>query len=212
MRFSSDLDGAIADYTRLMQLDPNFINSRFRIDVASAYARRGDLKRKQGDITGALTDLDRALQLDPNNSEYIRRAEAAASNPSQRSELPLKVKGGTFVVPVEINGAITLDFIVDSGAADVVMPADVVSTLLRSGSIKPSDFIGSQTYILADGSESPSNVFIIRSLKVGNVLIKDVRCSIASATATPLLGQSFLGNFKSWSIDNSKHELNLERP
>jgi Aspartyl protease len=66
--------------------------------------------------------------------------------------------GGTFEVPVEINGAITLNFVIDSGAADVTIPADVVSTLIRMGTIKPSDFIGRQTYVLADGSESPSSI------------------------------------------------------
>ena len=36
------------------------------------------------------------------------------------------------MVPVQINGAITLDFTVDSGAADVSVPADVFSTLART--------------------------------------------------------------------------------
>ena len=39
----------------------------------------------------------------------------------------MQIEGGTYVVPVLINDAITLDFVVDSGAADVSIPADVVS-------------------------------------------------------------------------------------
>ena len=38
---------------------------------------------------------------------------------------------GSFVVPVLVNGEITLNFIVDSGAADVSIPGDVVSTLIE---------------------------------------------------------------------------------
>jgi hypothetical protein len=76
--------------------------------------------------------------------------------------------GGTFAVPVVINGAIALDFIVDSGAADVSIPADVVITLMRTGTIKESDFLGQKTYMLADGSKVPSQTFRIRSLKVGD--------------------------------------------
>jgi hypothetical protein len=34
----------------------------------------------------------------------------------------MRTKGGTYVVPVLINNAITLDFVVDSGAADVSIP------------------------------------------------------------------------------------------
>jgi hypothetical protein len=55
---------------------------------------------------------------------------------------PLKKVGGTFVVPVEINGAIVLDFTIDSGAADVSVPADVFSTLTRTGTIRDIDVIG----------------------------------------------------------------------
>jgi hypothetical protein len=40
---------------------------------------------------------------------------------------------GILVVPVEINGAVTLDFAVDSGAAYVSVPAGVFSTLKHAG-------------------------------------------------------------------------------
>ena len=48
----------------------------------------------------------------------------------------------TFVVPVLINNAITLDFVVDSGATDVSIPEDVVITLMRAGTIQAADFRG----------------------------------------------------------------------
>lgn len=48
----------------------------------------------------------------------------------------MKDDGGVFVVPVEINSAITLDFVVDSGASDVSIPADVVSVLIRKHMIQ----------------------------------------------------------------------------
>ncbi len=113
-------------------------------------------------------------------------------------------------MPVQINDAITLDFAVDSGAADVSVPADVFSTLVRTGTIKDSDIIGEQTYVLADGSESKSVAFTIRSLKVGDKVVENVRGSVVSARGTLLLGQSFLERFKSWSLDNNKHALLLE--
>ena len=73
-----------------------------------------------------------------------------------RTVVPLISQGGTFTVPVTINGQLTLDFVVDSGAADVSMPADVVMTLVRTGTISDQDFLGKQTYQLADGSTVPS--------------------------------------------------------
>jgi clan AA aspartic protease (TIGR02281 family) len=122
----------------------------------------------------------------------------------------LHTLGGTFVVPVAINGAITLNFIVDSGASDVTVPSDVVGTLMRTGTLQRSDFIGTQTYVLADGSQSPSNTFVIKSLKLGDALVENVKGSISPAAGDLLLGQSFLQRFKSWSIDNKKQVLVLE--
>jgi hypothetical protein len=104
----------------------------------------------------------------------------------------------------------TLDFVIDSGASDVSVPADVVSTLMRAGTIKETDFIGKQTYILADGSKSQSTTFLIRSLRVGDTVLENVNGSVASSRGSLLLGQSFLKRFKSWSIDNTKQELLLE--
>jgi clan AA aspartic protease (TIGR02281 family) len=134
------------------------------------------------------------------------------SPPSESSPagVALKKAGGTFVVPVEINGAITLDFTVDSGAADVTVPFDVYSTLMRQGTIKDSDFIREQTYVLADGSTSRSFTFAIRSLTVGDIVVENVTGSVAPMQGGLLLGQSFLEHFKSWKIDNTNHVLLLE--
>ena len=99
---------------------------------------------------------------------------------------------------------------VDSGAADVNIPQDVVTTLMRTGTLKKSDFLGQRIYVLADGSKIPSQTFRIRSMKVGDRIVENVTGSVASTEGVLLLGQSFLGRFKSWSIDNGKHVLLLE--
>jgi predicted aspartyl protease len=103
-----------------------------------------------------------------------------------------------------------LDFIVDSGAADVSIPADVFSTLIRTGTIKATDLLEQKHYQLADGSIVPSQTFRIRSLKVGKKVLENVTGSVASAKGSLLLGQSFLSRFKSWSVDNAKHALVFE--
>jgi predicted aspartyl protease len=140
------------------------------------------------------------------------RAFPPAPKPSTGASIsvPLQNKGGTYVVPVLINGAITLDFVVDSGATDVSIPADVVMTLFRTGTLESPDFIGSKTYRLADGSTVPSATFRIRFLTVGNVKIEDVTAGVAPVEGSLLLGQSFLTRFKSWSIDNVRQALVLE--
>ena len=84
-------------------------------------------------------------------------------------------------------------------------------TLIRTGTIKDSDVIGEQTYVLADGSKSKSITFTIRSLKIGDTIVNNVKGSVATPHGMLLLGQSFLGRFKSWSVDNARRELVLEQ-
>lgn len=138
---------------------------------------------------------------------------AAATNgiqaANEKTFVSLQRAGGTYVVPVLINNAITLKFVIDSGAADVSIPADVFLTLVRTGTLQNNDFIGTQTYTLADGSIAPSATFRIRSLMVGNLVIENVTASIAPAAGPLLLGQSFLSRFNSWSIDNAREALVL---
>jgi clan AA aspartic protease (TIGR02281 family) len=132
--------------------------------------------------------------------------------PSGTEEIALRNNGGVYVVPVRINEAITLDFIVDSGASDVLIPADVAMTLARTGTIAPGDFIGDREYRVADGSTLKSERFILRELKVGDRVLSNVVASIGSVKGELLLGQSFLARFGSWSIDNDRHLLALGRP
>jgi clan AA aspartic protease (TIGR02281 family) len=128
---------------------------------------------------------------------------------SSGEEVLLKENRGIFVVPVEINGAMTLDFAVDSGASTVTIPTNVYNTLVRTGTINDSDIVGQGTILLADGSKSKLPVFRIRSLKVGDKTIKDVIATVLPLGGQLLLGQSFLTRFKSWSLDNKKHVLLL---
>jgi clan AA aspartic protease (TIGR02281 family) len=121
----------------------------------------------------------------------------------------LLIVGGAFYVPVTINGQLTLKFVVDTGASDVSIPADVVMTLVRTETITDADFLGKETYRMADGSTVPSQRFVIRSLKVGDKTLENVVGSIAPVAGGLLLGQSFLSRFKSWSIDNERQALIL---
>jgi hypothetical protein len=61
------------------------------------------------------------------------------------------------------------------------------------GNSQASDFLGKKTYVLADGSEVPSQAFRIRSLKVGNKVLENVNGSIES-----WLGKS--GQRDKWSF------------
>ena len=121
--------------------------------------------------------------------------------------LHLTREGGVLVLPVQINHSITLNFTIDSGASDVLIPQDVFSTLSRTGTITSKDMLASGTYELADGTRHQSRRFRIRSLEIGGLELKGITASVAPAGGSLLLGQSFLSHLPGWSIDNRSELL-----
>jgi clan AA aspartic protease (TIGR02281 family) len=170
-------------------------------------SRGGDLIVK---TIAQCSQLGNAVEASIPQTKVPPRAESYSPvRGSNQAIVPMISDGGTFAVPVTINNQITLKFVVDSGASDVSIPTDVVSTLVRTGTITDADFLGKQTYKLADGSTVPSQRFQIRSLKVGNRILENVTAGIAPIAGQLLLGQSFLKRFQSWSIDNGRSALIL---
>src|SRR5712691_5211674 len=122
-------------------------------------------------------------------------------------DVPLIKSGGVYELPVEVNGVITLNFILDTGASEVNIPAEVALTLYRAWTIRDTDFLPGQTYTLADGSTLKSSRFLLRSLKVGNYRMTNVPASIGPVLSPLLLGQSFLERLGTWGIDSQKQVL-----
>jgi len=114
---------------------------------------------------------------------------------------------GAFVVPVVLNGVITAKFIVDSGAADVSITEDMVSALMKSGTMTGADLLGSKAYMLADGTMLQGKIYRMASVRIGGMVMENVTVRIAAANSSLLLGQSFLRRLKSWSIDNARQVL-----
>lgn len=140
-----------------------------------------------------------------------QRAPAPAPSQSNAGTRVRMIReAGTFKIPVRINGVLELQFTVDSGASDVTIPVDVVTTLIRTGTIRDTDFVGEQTYRLADGSTIRSRTFRLRQLQVGDRTITNVLGSVASVDGSLLLGQSFLSRFQRVSFDYGQGVLVLE--
>lgn len=134
-------------------------------------------------------------------------AAALADDRPARQVVSMEPHDGAFVVPVVLNDVITAKFIVDSGCADVSIPEEVASTLLKSGTMTDADLLGSKTYLLADGSLVPSKIYRMASLRIGGMVMQNVTVRISAAKSSLLLGQSFLGRLKSWSMDNARQVM-----
>jgi len=154
-------------------------------------------------IRGALV-LALALAASP-----VSAAEMDGAAPRAQETIPIEAHDGAYVVPVLVNGVLPLKFIVDSGSADVSIPAEVASALKKLGTISGADLLGSKTYLLADGSKVSSEIYRIESLKIGDLVMQNVTVRVSAEKSSLLLGQSFLGRLKSWSVDNAKQVLIL---
>ena len=194
-RSQSNFDQAISDFSHALDLDKKW---------TAAYRERGLTYKLLGRSVQAAADLTTFDRLQPGDQEVaiaLREIGGPSqplpppadttprpSAPSDQSAGPAVIlmvpNGGTFAVPVTINGQLTLKFVVDSGASDVSIPADVVMTLLRTETITELDFLGKQVYRMADGSTVPSQQFVIRSLKVGDRVLENVTGSIASVAGS----------------------------
>lgn len=129
-----------------------------------------------------------------------------------KDEVRLQPYGGVFAVPVVINRAISIPFVLDTGATEVQLPAEVVLTLIRTGTLSEGDFIGASSYVLANGSTLRSPRFNIREMRVGEHVVRNVAASVGPAVSSEaLLGQSFLSKLPSWTLDNRRHVLVLAR-
>ncbi|MFZ0915883.1 MAG: tetratricopeptide repeat protein, partial [Candidatus Udaeobacter sp.] len=69
--FNGDRNGAIADLSRAIDLDPK---------SEPAVYRRGAFKLQKGDYDGAITDLTRAIELSPNTADYYNDRGLAKLN------------------------------------------------------------------------------------------------------------------------------------
>ena len=79
---SGDWEGAIADYTRAIELKPSF---------PDAYYNRGNAKQVKGDVGAALADFSKAIELKPDlAAAYNKRGEAkqAAEKETRLLETP----------------------------------------------------------------------------------------------------------------------------
>ena len=185
-----------------------------RNGVGTRYAPNGTVLATGTWVDGALAGKSavapRPTAAAPPVVASVAPTAPIAAPAANHSEIGVKKHGGTFSVLVEVNNVMTLEFTIDSGAADVSVPNKVVAQLMRSGALQRSDFQGTQDYRLADGSTQTARIFRLRRLKVGDREVENVLASEGGETGSLLLGQSFLGRFKSWSINNQKQVLVLE--
>lgn len=146
----------------------------------------------------------------PLDTKNIQEKIAAGAD-TGRNKVRMFQSGGGHGISVLLNGVLTMPFIIDSGASDVHISPDVARTLLKTGTIEESDYMPGAVYRLADGTEIKSERFRLKSVKVGNKVIRGVTCAITDSPEAPmLLGQGVLERLGKYTIDYKNGVLIFE--
>lgn len=114
---------------------------------------------------------------------------------------------GNFWVNVAVNGKPVERMVVDSGASSISLSA----ALARKLGVEPKSSDPDITVGLADGRRIPAKLIKLESVRVGRFTAEDVECVVLGQEATeapPLLGMSFLGQFK-FELDAAQAQLKM---
>lgn len=118
-------------------------------------------------------------------------------------KIKMNYEHGVYTIPCEVNG-LKLQFVFDTGAADVNLSIIEAAFMLKNGYIKESDFAGSKRYSMANGDVEENDIVILREIKIGSIVLKDVKACISSKlTASLLLGQSAIRKLGSYTVDGN---------
>ena len=129
-------------------------------------------------------------------------------NEKEREVIKMNKVNGVYEVPITLNGAIKLNFVLDSGAGDVFISPDVLLTLFRGKTITQNDFQGESIYQFANVKTEKCQVYLLKSMQIGTITISNVKCAVANTIiGDMLLGQSFLERLGKYTIDYDKSSI-----
>jgi len=118
------------------------------------------------------------------------------------TELPFTREGGVCQVKCVING-LPLYFVFDTGAADVTISSVEANFMLKSGYLNETDFMGKQNFVTATGEIHEGTIINLREVRVGDVVLRDVKASVVKSQSAPLLlGQTVFRRFGTLEVDN----------
>lgn len=127
---------------------------------------------------------------------------------SSNNRIKMRIQNDVYYVPVEINNVLKIEFILDTGASELFLSPEIAATLLRTNTLSEQDFIGNTVYRFANGKTESCRRYKLKSVRIGNITIKDVSCAIANnIIGDMLLGQSFLSKLGNFEINYSTNEI-----
>lgn len=127
---------------------------------------------------------------------------------AQAQTIKLKQEDGVLFLPVVINKVLKIDMIMDTGASECTIPPSIANTLIKTKTLTALNILKNKTYTLADGTNIECQRFLIKSLKIGNITIYNIECSVSNSENSPLLfGKNALDKLKKVTLDFKNKKL-----
>lgn len=124
-------------------------------------------------------------------------------------EIPFTKSGGVTKVDCTINN-LPLNFIFDTGASDVTISQVEANFMYKNGYLDSRDVVGKKTYQVATGAIAVGTTIILKEIKFGGLILRDVRASVVESQNAPLLlGQTILQRLGKIEIDNTQRILKI---
>jgi len=183
-----------------------------RKSLESGYYRFDHIRRDKD-----LDNIHKTLEFEALMKEFedLLKKEIGAEGTEQDeyeeevSEVPFTKNGGVYKVKCEIND-LPLHFVFDTGASDVSISNVEATFMLKNNYLKPSDIIGKQNYMNANGEIIEGTVINLRKVGFAGMSLTNVRASVVRNQVAPLLlGQSVLARLGKIEIDNDSQKLKV---
>lgn len=152
--------------------------------------------------------LDAARSPGPSRLQIFEGAPSRVAGERFRARsgvlrIPYEQQGNAILVYARLNDRVSAPFYVDTGAADVVVPAEVAE---RAGIVVGAD-TPRETYATANGLVRQA-VVSFDAIEVGEARVENVRGSVSQSLPVGLLGTSFFNHF-TLQIDPAARMLTL---
>jgi len=170
---------------------------------------------KDPEVVAAIKEWNEAtstsLTLKPTHGfeSAVKRLEALEKK-IVSEKIPLRQEGKDFYATVEINGKQKCDMIVDTKAATLMLPYQMA---VDAGVPVDAEVTTKRSRKDAGSNKSEPKRVLLSSVRVGSITLKNISCGVYPAnvrTAKPVLGLSFLGQFK-YELNVVASELSLVR-
>ena len=228
----------LGDYTKAIEVTDSllamFPTPGNHYDAACVYGRMGNAEKAMQYFKMALEkgylklnhiEQDDDLDLIKSTEEYktlmekywkqlnelLHKEDANKTKEMNVYEIPINAtSGGTYNLTCEVND-LAMSFTLDTGCSDVSLSSVESQFMLKNGYLTEKDLKGKSYYINATGERHESQIVILREIKLGDFVLKNVRASIVPNQKAPLLlGQNVLNKFGTMEIDNDRKLLILK--